>query len=72
MKRFHNDKKRKWKVLNGLVGNFAEIRKYLCNYIIDIPRNIFESIFISNSHHLSRINFNDRSMFFRHVTNKKL
>ena len=41
----------------------VEVFNSLCEYFIDHPRNIQESIPFSSSHHIDQIKFNDWSMF---------
>ena len=42
-----------------------------CNYFIDLPKNVHESIPVSDSHHLDKIDINDRSIYFRQATETK-
>ena len=50
----------------------TKICNSICNYFIDHPKNIHESIPFSNSHHLDEIDINDRSMYFRQATGNKI
>ena len=46
----------------------TKICNSFCNYFIDHPKNILESILGSNSQPLDQIDINDRSMCIRQAT----
>ena len=54
------------------ITDTTKICNSFCNHFIDHPKNVHESIPVSNSHHLDQIDTNDRSKYFRQGTGTEI
>ena len=60
-------------IIDEVSRNYTtKICNSICNYFIDHPKNIHESISVTNFHHLGQIGINDRSMHFRQATENEI
>ena len=50
----------------------AKICNSFCNYFINHPKNIDESIPVSHSHHLDQIDVNGRTLYFRQASETEI